>query len=83
VLWGVGTAVAVVIVGLIAFLGIFGNLNLNINPGNSGIAVTDVVGKTYADGYNALTQQNLLVLKVYEPSETIPLDQIISTDPVW
>ncbi|MFM2320941.1 MAG: hypothetical protein RL612_88 [Actinomycetota bacterium] len=82
VLWGVGTAVAVVIVGLIAFLGIFGNLNLNINPGNSGIAVTDVVGKTYADGYNALTQQNLLVLKVYEPSETIPLDQIISTDPV-
>ncbi|MEY4320928.1 MAG: hypothetical protein RLZZ471_869 [Actinomycetota bacterium] len=81
VLWGVGTAVAVVIVGLIAFLGIFGNLNLNINPGNSGIAVTDVVGKTYSDGYNALTQQNLLVLKVYEPSETIPLDQIISTDP--
>jgi serine/threonine-protein kinase len=82
VLWGVGTAVAVVIVGLIAFLGIFGNLNLNINPGNSGIAVVDVVGKTYSDGYNALTQQNLLVLKVYEPSETIPLDQIISTDPV-
>lgn len=81
VLWGIGTAVAVVIVGLIAFLGIFGNLNLNINPGNGGIAVTDVVGKTYADGYNALTQQNLLVLKVYEPSETIPLDQIISTDP--
>jgi len=82
VLWGVGTAVAVVIVGLIAFLGIFGNLNLNINPGSSGIAVTDVVGKTYTDGYNALTQQNLLVLKVYEASETIPLDQIISTDPV-
>lgn len=82
VLWGVGTAVAVVIVGLIAFLGIFGNLNLNINPGNSGIAVADVVGKTYSDGYNSLTQQNLLVLKVYEPSETIPLDQIISTDPI-
>lgn len=82
VLWGVGTAVSVVIVGLIAFLGIFGNLNLNITPGNGGIAVTDVVGKTYADGYNALTQQNLIVLKVYEPSETIPLDQIISTDPV-
>ena len=81
-IWGVGTAVAVVIVGLIAFLGIFGNLNLNINPGNSGIAVADVVGKTYTDGYNALTQQNLLVLKVYEASETIPLDQIISTDPV-
>ncbi|MFM6978366.1 MAG: Stk1 family PASTA domain-containing Ser/Thr kinase, partial [Micrococcales bacterium] len=82
VLWGVGTAVAVVIVGLIAFLGIFGNLNLNITPGSGGIAVVDVVGKTYADGYNALTQENLLVLKVYEPSETIPLDQIISTDPV-
>lgn len=82
VLWGVGTAVAVVIVGLIAFLGIFGNLNLNINPGSGGIAVVDVVGKTYSDGYNALTQQNLLVLKVYEPSETIPLDQIISTDPI-
>jgi len=81
-LWGVGTALAVVIVGLIAFLGIFGNLNLNITPGSGGIAVGDVVGKTYADGYNALTQQNLIVLKVYEPSETIPLDQIISTDPI-
>lgn len=81
-IWGVGTAVAVVLVGLIAFLGIFGKLNLNITPGNSGIAVADVVGKTYTDGYNALTGENLLVLKVYLSSETIPLDQIISTDPV-
>lgn len=82
ILWGAGTAVAVVIVGLIAFLGIFGNLSFNITPGGGGIAVADVVGKTYSDGYNQLTQQNLLVMKVYEASETIPLDQIISTDPI-
>jgi serine/threonine-protein kinase len=58
------------------------SFNLNIDPGSAGIAVSDVTTKTYDEGYNTLTAQKLLVVKVYETSDTIPLDTIIRTDPV-
>jgi serine/threonine-protein kinase len=44
--------------------------------------VTDVVGKSYTEAYATLTNSNLLVMRVYQESETIPLDQVLSTDPV-
>ena len=75
------SATSVVLIGLIIWLVSFGNFNLNIQPGG-GIAVADVVGKTYTDGYSALTAQGLLVSKVAEPNATIPADQIIRTDPI-
>ncbi len=81
-LWGAGAAVAVVIVGIVVWLLTMGGLNLNITPGSAGIAVADVVGKSYTDGYNALTGEHLLVVKTYQNSDTVPLDTIISTDPV-
>jgi serine/threonine-protein kinase len=81
-LWGAGAAVAVVIVGIVVWLLTMGGLNLNITPGSAGIAVADVVGKTYTDGYNTLTGEHLLVVKSYQASDTVPLDTIISTDPV-
>jgi serine/threonine-protein kinase len=56
--------------------------NLNINPGSAGISVADVTTKTYDEGYNTLTAQKLLVVKVYETNDTIPLDTIIRTDPM-
>ena len=76
----IGTAVSVVLVGLMVWFVAFSNLSFNITPGG-GIAVADVVGKTYTDGYSALTEQRLLVSKVSEPSDTIPVDTIIRTDP--
>jgi serine/threonine protein kinase len=76
----VGTAVSVVLVGLMLWFVAFSNLSFNITPGG-GIAVADVVGKTYTDGYSALTEQRLLVSKVSEPNDTIPVDTIIRTDP--
>jgi serine/threonine-protein kinase len=75
------SAASVVLIGLIVWLVSFGNFNLNIQPGG-GIAVVDVVGKTYTDGYSQLTAQGLLVSKVAEPNATIPADQIIRTDPI-
>ena len=75
------SAASVVLIGLIVWLVSFGNFNLNIQPGG-GIAVVDVVGKTYTDGYSALTAQGLLVSKVAEPNAMIPADQIIRTDPI-
>jgi serine/threonine protein kinase/beta-lactam-binding protein with PASTA domain len=82
-LWGVGSGVTVVLVGLIVWLVAFGaNFNFNITPGQGGIAVSDVVGKTYSEAYSTLTGEHLLVVKQYQASDTAPLDQVLSTDPV-
>ncbi len=81
-IWGIGSGAAVVLIGLMVWLFTLNSFNLNINPGSSGIAVADVTNKTYTDGFNTLTAQHLLVNKVYEANETIPLDTIIHTDPV-
>jgi serine/threonine-protein kinase len=81
-LWGIGSGVGVVLIGLLVWLFTLNGFNLNINPGSAGISVADVTNKTYDEGFNTLTAQHLLVTKVYQPSDTIPLDTIISTDPV-
>ncbi len=81
-LWGGGSAAAVILVGLIVWLFTLGSFNLNVNPGGAGIEVGNVVNATYQDGYVTLTQQGLMVSKVYETSETVPADTIIRTDPV-
>jgi serine/threonine protein kinase/beta-lactam-binding protein with PASTA domain len=81
-LWGVGSGVTVVLVGLLVWLISFGaNFNFNITPGQSGIAVADVVGKSYTEAYATLTNSKLLVVKVFETNETAPLDQVLRSDP--
>jgi serine/threonine-protein kinase len=81
-LWGVGSGVTVVLVGLLVWLISFGsNFNFNITPGQSGIAVADVVGKSYTEAYATLTNSQLLVVKVFETNETAPLDQVLRSDP--
>jgi Protein kinase domain/PASTA domain len=81
-MWAIGSGVGVVLIGLLVWLFTLNGFNLNINPGSSGIAVADVTNKTYDEGFNTLTAQHLLVTKVYQASDTVPLDTIISTDPV-
>jgi serine/threonine-protein kinase len=81
-LWGIGSGVGVVLIGLMVWLFTLNGFNLNINPGAAGISVADVTTKTYDEGYNTLTAQKLLVVKVYEQNDTIPLDTIIRTDPM-
>jgi serine/threonine-protein kinase len=81
VMWAVGSAVSVVLVGLMVWLFAFGNFNFNVAPGG-GVAVANVVGTTYDQGYATLTAQGLLVSKVSEASDTVPADTIIRTDPV-
>ncbi len=81
-LWGIGSGVAVVLIGLMVWLFTLNGFNLNINPGSSGISVADVTNKTYDEGFSTLTGQHLLVNKVYEANDTIPLDTIIRTDPL-
>ena len=81
-LWSIGSGVGVVLIGLMVWLFTLNGFNLNINPGAAGISVADVTTKTYDEGFNTLSAQKLLVVKVYETSDTIPLDTIIRTDPI-
>lgn len=81
-LWGLGSGITVVLVGLVVWLIALGGMNFSITPGAGGIPVADVTNSTYFNGYNTLTEQGLLVTKVSEASDTVPADTIIRTDPI-
>ncbi|MEY3538201.1 MAG: hypothetical protein RL645_1015 [Actinomycetota bacterium] len=80
-LWGLSSAGVVVVVGLLVWLITFGgSFNFNIQ-GNGGTAVADVVGQPYTQAQTTLEAQDLMVAKIYETSDTVPADSVISTDP--
>ncbi|MFM7030276.1 MAG: protein kinase domain-containing protein [Micrococcales bacterium] len=83
ILWGVGSGLSVVIVGLVIWFFALGNLpNITINPSaSSGIRVPNVVSQTYDAGKTALENAQLTPNRVYQQSDTVPADTIISTDP--
>ena len=82
VLWGVGSGATVVLVGLIIWLlTLGGSFQPILPPANSGIAVADVSGALFDDGAQALRDQGLLVLRLTEASDEIPVGVIIRTDP--
>jgi serine/threonine-protein kinase len=82
-IWGIGSGAAVVLVGLMVWFFALGGLNFNFTPTSpAGVQVTDVTGVTYDQGVATLTSQGLLISKVYEVSDTVPVDTIIRTDPV-
>ena len=79
VLWGFGSGALVFLVGMMIWLL---TISLpNINPDQGGIKVADVVGQSYEQAYATLTEQNLLVERKYEASETVPANQVIRLDP--
>lgn len=81
-IWGASTAAGVVVVGLLIWLISFGgSFNFTVT-GNSGIAVPDVTNQNAVVGIQILENSKLLVTKNYEPSETVPAESIIRTDPV-
>ena len=82
VLWGVGSGAAVVLVGLVIWLlTLGGSLQPLVPPANSGIAVADVSGALFDDGAQTLRDQGLLVLRLTEVSDDVPIGTIIRTDP--
>ena len=81
VMWGLGTGVAVILVGLLFWVMSIGGGGSNpINQG--GIVVTSVEGSLYEDAFNTLSEQDLLVLRVYEKSDTVPEGVVIRQEPV-
>jgi serine/threonine protein kinase len=82
VLWGVGSGASVVLIGLIIWLlTLGGSLQPLTPPANSGVAVADVSGALFDDGAQTLRDQGLLVLRITEVSDEIPVGVIIRTDP--
>ncbi len=81
-LWGIGSGVTVVLVGLVVWLLAFGGGGLtNFHPTEGGNAVFDVTGMTFADAKAKLATQNLVVSEQFEVSETVDPDSVIRTDP--
>ena len=78
--WGLGTGVVVILVGLLFWVMNLGGAGAPINP-NSGIAVSSVEGSLYDDAAATLAAQDLLVLRVYEKSDTVPEGVVIRQEP--
>ena len=82
-LWGIGSGVSVVLIGLIIWLiSIGGAFQPIVIPTSTGIAVSDVSGALFDDGAAVLREQGLLVLKVSETSDDVEAGVIIRTDPI-
>jgi len=80
VLWGLGTGVIVILVGLLFWVMNLGSTPSPTTP-SSGIEVANVVGSLYDDALGTLEDQDLVVLRVYEKSETIPEGVVIRQEP--
>jgi eukaryotic-like serine/threonine-protein kinase len=80
VLWGLGTGVVVILIGLLFWVMNLGGANPTPTS-TSGISVASVEGSLYEDALNTLTAQDLLVLRVYEKSEEIPEGVVIRQVP--
>jgi serine/threonine protein kinase/beta-lactam-binding protein with PASTA domain len=78
--WGFGSALVVVVVGLVVFLLAFGKFNVAV-PVNNNVTVTDVTGQTFDQASAVLTKLGFQVIEAKAPSDTVAVDTVISTDP--
>jgi serine/threonine-protein kinase len=80
VIWGLGTGVVVILVGLLFWVMNLGGTTPSPTA-PSGITVASVEGSLYDDALNTLNAQDLLVLRVYEKSEEVPEGVVIRQVP--
>jgi serine/threonine-protein kinase len=81
-LWGIGSGVSVVLVGLLVWLLAFGGGGaLNFHPSEGGTPVAAVTGLTYDAAKAQLEAQKLVVSEQFETSATVDPDSVIRTDP--
>ena len=79
-LWGLGSGLVVVVVGMLVYLLAFGKFNV-VLPQNNNVTVTDVTNQTLEEGTAALEKLGFTITQVQAPSDTVPAGTIISTDP--
>ena len=78
--WGFGSALVVIVVGLLIYFVGFSKVNV-VLPGSNNVTITDVTGKTLAEATAALEELGFTVSEVQAPSDTVAIDTVISTDP--
>ncbi|MFM2384738.1 MAG: hypothetical protein RL166_612 [Actinomycetota bacterium] len=78
--WGFGSALVVIVVGLLIYFVGFSKVNV-VLPGSNNVTVTDVTGKTIDEATAALEDLGFTVTEVQAPSDTVAIDTVISTDP--
>ena len=79
-IWGLAGGAVVIIAGLFFWLFTLGGLQGPTNT-TGGLSVVSVEGLTYDDAYKALTDQELLVLRVFEKSDTVEEGFVIRQEP--
>jgi eukaryotic-like serine/threonine-protein kinase len=81
-LWGVGSGVAVTLVGLIIWLVALGGVFSPIDSNSAtGVEVADVTGELFDDGSKTLKDQGLVVQRVAEVNDSVKEGLIIRTNP--
>ncbi len=80
VLWGLGTGVVVILIGMLFWIMNLGSTPTT-EPTGSGIQVANVVGSLYDDAQSTLGGLDLVVLRVYEKSDTVPEGVVIRQEP--
>ncbi len=81
-LWGIGSGVSVVLIGLLVWIIAFGGGGvLNFHPSEGGTPVAAVTGLTFDAAKAQLEAQKLVVSEQFEASATVDADSVIRTDP--
>ncbi len=80
VMIGLAAGVMALVIGLVIWIVSLGN-SANPTIPSSGIQVAPVEGMLYEDAYDALQQQNLIVLRVLEVNEEVPAGNVIRQSP--
>jgi len=80
VMIGLAAGVMALVFGLVIWIVSLGN-SANPTIPSSGIQVAPVEGMLYEDAYDALQQQNLIVLRVLEVNEETPAGTVIRQSP--
>jgi serine/threonine-protein kinase len=81
-IWGFGSGISILLIGLLVWIIASGGAMFNFNGNNSNkISVANVIGKTYDEAFKTLSDQNLLVDKQLQLSDTVAVGLVISTDP--
>jgi len=79
-IWGGISVMAVIIIATLVW--VFTLAPQQLVGENAAVVIPKVAGDTYKVGSQKLVDAHLKVTQIDQPSDTIPIDQIISTDPV-
>ena len=79
-IWGGISVMAVIIIATLVW--VFTLAPQQLVGANAAVDIPNVTGQTFKAGGQKLVDMHLKVAQVDQPSDTVPIDQIIGTDPV-